>query len=71
MRTYEMKDGVFTCIVETHNYCGSLSYNFITGELSAHRPDNMENRFWFWYVKEFMAICHKMVKPKPDSRDDF
>lgn len=66
-----MKDGVFTCIVETHSYCGTLSYDFINGEFVAHKPENMENRFWFWYVKEFITICHKMVKPKPDSRDEF
>lgn len=65
MRTYEMKDGVLTCIVETHSYAGSLQYDFNEGEFVAHKPANMSTYDWCWYVLEFTRLCVSMVKPKP------
>lgn len=66
MRYYEMKDGVFTCVVETSGHCaGSIEFNFNTGYLHAHKPEDMRNIRWMYYLFGFLKICRGMVKSVP------
>lgn len=61
-----MKDGVLTCVVALSEHCsGSIEYDFNTGCLRAHKPDDMRNIRWIYYLFGFLKICRGMVRSAP------
>ena len=66
MRYYTMTDGVVTCVIETTGHApGSIEYDFNTGFFQAHKPQDMRNIRWFYYLFGFIKICRSMVKTAP------
>ena len=63
-----MSDGVFTCVVDHDGkFPGSMEYNFNDGYFIAHKPENMRNIRWFYYLFGFLKLCRGMVKSAPDN----
>lgn len=66
MRTWSIDGSVVTCVYESANYCGSMQYDFQSGELFGHKPENMSNLDWFRLVKNFMSVCRRMLETEQE-----
>ena len=62
-KTFEIKNNILTAVFDCDSCCGSISYNFDTGELLGHKPDTMFQSDWLICCRKTIAIIMKLNAP--------